>query len=682
MRMSTITAIAASAVLAAAGLPQTAHAQQGRSTVVQHARNNPGGALLLDANLKPFYHGVASGDPLSDAVIIWTRVTPEEEGTITVNWYMSSDPLGTTIVKEGSTSTDGSRDYTVKVDVTGLNPGTTYYYWFSALGQNSLTGRTRTASANAQHLRFAVVSCNSYPHGYFNAFGRIADRNDLDAVIHLGDYIYEYDISEGYGAEVGQKINRISEPANEIVKLADYRTRYGQYRLDADLRRVHQQQAFIAIWDDHEFANDAYSDGAGNHSPETEGDWNERVSAAKKAYFEWLPIREDGSQNIYRKFSYGALADLIMLDTRLVGRQKQLESSTDPVLNDDSRTLLGQEQLQWFNNALTTSAARWKIIGNQVVFAPVLTGFLGAQAADLFLDVWNGYPAERRRVLDAIKNNSLNNVVILTGDFHTALTTDVPDSVALYNQATGEGSLAVEFATPSITSANFDESLYGTTRQSILDDSSIPDDIKNNPTRLDSAIQVQLTQQIAIIGAVLGSANPHLKRTDFVRHGYIIADATQERMQGDYFFVNDILQPTQGETFGYSYYTNNGTSTLVAADGPAPGKTVQETPAPDTPRPVSTTDQPEQPQLVLLNLYPNPAKETGYCTFSVPRNGIPASLALCDMQGKVVSTIAAEINGQGVYTAIFEWKNIPDGVYFIRLSQGEQSVTRKVVVQK
>ncbi|WP_116126379.1 alkaline phosphatase D family protein [Lewinella sp. IMCC34183] len=271
---------------------------------------------LAEADLRPFYHGVASGDPLADRVIFWTRVTPDtvDGRSIRGEWCVATDPGLEDLVQEGTFTIEGETDYTVKVDVDGLAPATTYYYSFSALGRDSLTGRTKTTptGATADHLRFGVVSCSNFQAGYFNAYGRLAERNDLEAVIHLGDYIYEYANREYGNTEVWD--DRIVAPDREIVSLEDYRNRYSTYRLDSDLRHLHQQHPIISVWDDHESANDSYETGASNHQPGDEGSWTDRKEWSRRAYFERLPIRETGNRSIYRTISYGDLADLIMLD--------------------------------------------------------------------------------------------------------------------------------------------------------------------------------------------------------------------------------------------------------------------------------------------------------------------------------------------------------------------------------
>lgn len=231
------------------------------STILKFERNNAKTSgvneLPLDPSLKPFYHGVASGDPLNDRVIIWTRITPDVDGPVVVNWQMATDPQLQNVVSTGIYTAGPDKDYTVKIDVTGLNPGTTYYYNFTDNdGHTSLTGRTRTADLqNPKHLRFAVVSCSNYQEGYFNAYNKIAERKDIAAVIHLGDYIYEYGVG---GLSNDSLTDRKHEPENEILTVSDYRIRHSLYKLDKNLRNCHQQHPFIPIWDDHETANNAY----------------------------------------------------------------------------------------------------------------------------------------------------------------------------------------------------------------------------------------------------------------------------------------------------------------------------------------------------------------------------------------------------------------------------------------
>src|SRR6185436_15167400 len=258
------------------------------------ASDSSGSAAELPAALtpEPFAHGVASGDPLPDAVILWTRVTPRGPDTsrISVEWRLARDVELTDIVAAGSVDTDAEADFTVKLDVGSLEQATTYYYDFQALGVRSRVGRTRTLPrGEAQRARIAVVCCANYPAGFFNAYRLVAERADLDLVLHLGDYLYEY--GNGTFGD-GAAIDRVPSPDREIVSLEEYRQRHAQYKRDPDLQEAHRQHPFVAIWDDHEVANNAYRDGAANHQPDSEGDWASRKAAAMRAYFEWMPIRE------------------------------------------------------------------------------------------------------------------------------------------------------------------------------------------------------------------------------------------------------------------------------------------------------------------------------------------------------------------------------------------------------
>ena len=257
-------------------------------------------ATRLDINqvYAPFYHGVASGDPLQDRVIIWTRVTPDTSttGNIQVDWKIALDTNFTQVINSGTTYTNDSVDYTVKVDVTGLQPGTWYYYEFNALGKNSLIGRTKTTPVgDVDSVRFAIVSGSHFEHGYYNAYEMITERNDIDAVLHLGDYIYEYAAGGGYTTDTVRK----HEPENEILTLGDYRIRYSQYHLDPQLRGLHQQYPWITVWDDHETANNSWTGGAENHDSLTEGSWAAREAAGTRAYFEWMPIRHSDPNDIH-----------------------------------------------------------------------------------------------------------------------------------------------------------------------------------------------------------------------------------------------------------------------------------------------------------------------------------------------------------------------------------------------
>ena len=432
-----------------------------------------------------FTHGIASGDPLADRIILWTRVLPGDglSETIEVQWEVALDEHFAQRVAEGMATTSAARDFTVKVDAGGLQAGGHYFYRFTAQGVSSPVGRTRTlAAAGAERLRFAVVSCSNYPQGYFNVYREVASR-DFDVVLHLGDYIYEY-AAGGYSNPVMLEKGRTVSPAHEIVSLEDYRMRYGLYRTDADLQAVHQSHPFICVWDDHEITNNTWKEGAENHNP-GEGEFAARRLAAIQAFYEWLPIREQGSIEqgiIYRTFDFGDLVSLIMLDTRLVGRDEQLSHTMNidtlrSALASSARTIMGGEQEQWLEQQLQRSASAgipWQIIGQQLLMGKlnppqfadddfditqrdtVLNGRYGmlrsrgAQGFPLNLDAWDGYPANRTRALEAFEKHA-NNVVVLAGDTHSSW------AFNLSNERSE--AVAVEIGTPSVTSPGFENFL-------------------------------------------------------------------------------------------------------------------------------------------------------------------------------------------------------------------------------
>ena len=357
-----------------------------------------------------------------------------------------------------------------------MQPGKTYYYRFSCEGVDSPVGRTKTLpTTGVSSLRMAVVSCSNHAYGYFNAYARVAARADLDLVMHLGDYIYEYGPGQ-YGNV------RTPEPAHEMVTLADYRLRHAQYKRDADSQAMHRQHPLIAIWDDHEITNDGWKNGAQNHQPGTEGDWNARVAVGMQAYYEWMPVRPADVNNLrdnHRGFAYGDLAELLMLEERLSARSQQLTTAThatpfgpgfattDPGYGDASRTLLGDAQEAWLVNRLRTTPAQWKLLGQGVMFAQLKAP--GAnQATDPGLyfingDQWDGYEPARNRLYAAIKGDAahpqVNNLVVLTGDIHSSWAADLnpnPYNPAAYDKVTGAGSLGVEFVGTSVTSPGID----------------------------------------------------------------------------------------------------------------------------------------------------------------------------------------------------------------------------------
>jgi len=490
-----------------------------------------------------FQHGVASGDPLSDRVILWTRVTPASaKPSIVVNYVIATDPGLSQVVRRGSGKTNPGRDYTVKIDVTGLQPGTSYYYQFSAEGSSSPVGRTRTLPAGpTNRLRMAVVSCSNHAYGYFNAYARIAARADLDLVMHLGDYIYEYGAGQ-YGTA------RTPEPATEMVSLSDYRLRHAQYKRDADSQAMHRQHPLVAIWDDHEITNDAYKTGAQNHQPGSEGDWTTRVSVAMQAYYEWMPVRAPDTSDLrrnWRNFAYGDLAEMIMLEERVSARSQQLPAGSGytqtGAFTDATRTLLGPEQEAWLAERLRTTPARWKMLGQGVMFAQLKqVAAANAAGGGVFLnsDQWDGYQPARNRIYEVLKGNAehaaVNDVIVLTGDIHSSWAADLtqdpnnPDvNSGGYDRTTGAGSRAVEFVGTSVTSPGVDTDTSGATAN------------------------------------FLRSVNPHFKYINLHRRGYMLLDVTRERAVCEWWYVDTVASPSNNETFAVAFEVQQGSKHLT-----------------------------------------------------------------------------------------------------------------------
>lgn len=493
-----------------------------------------------------FKHGVASGDPLKDRVIIWTRVSPRRGLKVLVAWEVSKDPQFRRLLARGQTFTDESVDFTVKIDVEGLKPGNKYFYRFHTSSAVSPTGVTRTLpDDDIKELSFAVFSCANYPAGYFNVYAEAAKRaSELDYALHLGDYLYEY-ARGGYASESASAMNREVEPAHELLALADYRMRYAQYRTDADLQAAHRKLPFICVWDDHEITNDTWKEGAENHN-EGEGDFDERKDAAIQAYYEWMPIREvDEREKIYRSFDFGKLLSLHMLDTRVIARDEQLsyfnyftaEGSFDAAaftndISDPNRHLLGADQVGYLQQKMVESAATWQVLGQQVLMAPLVLpapltlqqisledyqallgkaqtdpaslsaeeiAVLNAPSVPLNLDAWDGYPAAREQVLQTAVALD-KNLISLAGDTHNAWASDLN---------TLDGTPAgVEFATSSVSSPGFEEYLVDI----------VPD---------------------LLAGALVQFAEP-LKYANTQHRGFMILTISHQRAMSKFVFIDTV----------------------------------------------------------------------------------------------------------------------------------------------
>ncbi|EKO3841817.1 alkaline phosphatase D family protein [Vibrio harveyi] len=448
-----------------------------------------------------FEYGVASGDPTQTQVIIWSRVTTAAS-YVDVTWQVSRSEDFSTVEQSGTFTTDTSRDFTVKVDVQNLNPSTQYYYRFMVGETTSIVGMTQTLpEGSVDKASMAVVSCANYPAGYFNVYKEILKQHQtesFDVVLHLGDYIYEYGAG-GYASEDAARLGREPSKGTECITLDDYRKRYAQYRQDQDLQALHAALPMIVVWDDHELANDAWKNGAENHQ-DNEGSFVDRRAAAAAAWTEWLPVRENTFSNmlIYRQFSFGDLINLMMLDTRLVGRDQPLDyfSLSAPTMDaigglvaqsrSADRELLGTEQLAWLMNAFNSQDAKWNILGQQVLMSRMelpssvmlamfqlfnatdeqkmdallavnsaISNYLADPSSDTIklpynLDAWDGYYVERERVYEIAKASE-GHFVCLAGDTHNAWTSELKD---VSNNPVG-----VEFATSSVSSPGLEEYL-------------------------------------------------------------------------------------------------------------------------------------------------------------------------------------------------------------------------------
>ena len=525
----------------------------------EHRRRRVDGPIEFD-------FGVASGDPLADRVILWTHARRRRtQLPVLLRWEVALDARFRRVVASGWAVARHESGHTVKVDATGLRPGHTYYYRFRTLLDVSPVGVTRTLpAAGVQEVRLAVFSCSNYPAGYFHAYSE-AVRAGAQYALHLGDYIYEYG-ADGYASQDAAALDRVSQPANELLTLDDYRRRYAQYRSDPDLKQLHAHLPMIAIWDDHEIANDAWTDGAENHSDGTEGAYSARVAAALQAYHEWMPIRTPDAgdlKRVYRSFDFGDLLSLHMLETRLLGREEPVEITalvnpeTAPEavarLISPTRQMLGAEQFNWLQQRLIQSDATWQVLGQQVLMArmefpaTILTALnpantspeaiaAGAKAVEDYLtakaiaavnpaaltplqqalldpqrnprlgynlDAWDGYPAAREMILGTAAALG-KRLISLAGDTHNAWYSELR---LLDGTLVGE-----EFATPGVSSPGLEVAL-----------ATLPP-----------------AQTTAIFRGVIDT----LKFCDTARRGFLMMRFTPGAARGDWYFLDTVKSQT------------------------------------------------------------------------------------------------------------------------------------------
>ena len=484
-------------------------------------------------NTYSFNHGVASGDPLEDRVILWTRVTPQQAGPVEVILEVSENKNFSKVAYSKKLNTSSLSDYTIKYDFLAkqyCNSDNGFFYRFRAGNSVSETGRSKTFSKNIKSAKIAIFSCSNFPAGYFNAYQAAAEKNDLDLWLHLGDYLYEYPMG-GYATENAKKLGRAPIPIHEMITLSDYRQRHAQYKLDQGSIALHKHAPLIAVWDDHEFSNDAWKRGAENHSEDgSEGDFYARRSAAIKAYYEWMPIREQqNKRRIFRDFKIGKLMHLIMLDTRQFGRDKQIQpkdylsksgfyqAKFYNDLNSEYRELLGAEQFSWIEDKILNSNAAWTIFGQQVLMTklkfPDISKTLKAEEIPDFLkpylkllglgipsnlDAWDGYPAARNKLYKLMKN-AKKKFISLAGDTHNSWVSE------LENQS-GE-KVGIELGAPSVTSPGITDVLN-------LDENNFVDSI------------VKLNKELQWM-------NPS-------NRGYLFLDCTDSKIIASFNFIKEL----------------------------------------------------------------------------------------------------------------------------------------------
>ncbi len=534
-RFSRRTALTA-ASLTAAGIAAAPAFAQDEPTSPLEIYNQDSGASL------PFLHGVASGGPLPSSVVLWTRVTPDRDSLpgsglgepTRVDWEVSTSQEFGDIVARGTETTSPDSDHTIHAEPHDLSPATEYYYRFRVAdgphaGAESPVGRTKTAPAHGDspdQLTFAVASCANYESGFFCAYRDMAERGwsgELDLVVFLGDYIYEY----GTGEYVGKSgIARPHHPSWEITTLEDYRMRYGRYRTDAHLQAAHASAPWVVTWDDHESANNAWRDGAENHTDGfAEGQWASRRDQALQAYFEWMPLRKAGTSqegHLYRSFQFGDLMELTLMDLR---SYRDAETTAANFASSD-RTMLGSEQFAWLTDVVETSPARWMVLGNSVMMSPMrLLTMPGNREAEeaiqamkasrsgiaLNSDQWDGYTHDRDKLLELLGKRGRHNFFV-TGDIHSEWANSI---------YTGDKEVACEMVTTSISAPNVDEILTEATGIYHAEDNS--------------------TSQL--VEGAIKDANPNVNHLDYDAHGYAVAQLRADDVEMRYYRVSDVEDP-------------------------------------------------------------------------------------------------------------------------------------------
>jgi len=508
-----------------------------------------------------FTHGVASGEPGQASVLLWTRYVPASGDFARLTWEVADSDDFAGLLASGEAESSGERDHCLKVVAGGLKPDRWYFYRFrDAAGQASPVGRTRTLPEGPTGgFKLALFSCSNIGFGWFNAYAHAAERNDLDLAVHVGDYLYEYQPGRYPSLAEGLRPAAL-QPRHETVALADYRLRFAAYRADPDLQRLHQLLPMIAMWDDHEVANNSWADGAENHQPTSEGPWPVRKAAAIQAYHEWMPVSDVEP----RSYEIGDLATIVMPETRLTGRSPPLDYGAtlrgqvdiaaallqfrDGPWRDPARTLMGTVQENWLVGQLRKSRRRgatWQILAQQVLVGHVAMPFemeswvvpnapaaartraqilLAASKLDLplNLDSWDGFPAARERLFEASLAADAN-LLVLSGDTHNAWALD------LKHRGTPVG---VEVGGQSVTSPGNER------------------DLPHLPAGTFSR---------ALVGR-----NPQLKWANNHQRGYATVEITPERATAEWLFMNTVRERTTAIAASHRMTTLAGTRRFAA----------------------------------------------------------------------------------------------------------------------
>lgn len=550
----------------------------------------PTGSLL------PFAHGVASGDPLSDRVILWTRITEvtPRSGGVNVTWRVASDPQMRNILRSGTQAAIAARDWTVKVDVTGLQPATTYYYRFEALGAHSITGRTRTAPAEmVSEVRVAVLACSSYWSSYWSGLGHLAARNDLDLVIHCGDYIYDFvDEDETVRARRG-RADTADVDYRDWLNLAELRRRYALWRSEPHLLRAHQQHPWFIVWDNHDidegFGNELPTDIDGSTSTTTLAD-------TTRAFWEWTPSRpvladgsgrfllvEDGSypeppdtQLVYRQLPYGPLLDIYGVDTQigLPGYGLEMDASH---LAEGEPSLFGRRQFEWFTGELLASAQRgvtWRLVNNQTWIAPADTPDVveGVPLPKLGISRWTDYTAERAALFGYLRGANpaetrVRNNVFVSGDVHGNWASDLVETSTLLPPGLGLAAPNLRSgSTPENLLAGWGRALTGNLPGVNLRADSVgvefapssmgrggADELIANALGSGSNPAVNVTAARLLELALL-VGNNNCRFIEWVDHGYGIVSLKPERAIFEWWW-QDKLTPDSPDVLGYQMVT-------------------------------------------------------------------------------------------------------------------------------